>query len=81
MFNLFNKFDWQQCCERGIAIFRQPKIFQESITVFVVSKTPTFVDRNKWISAYSFPTLKIAQEAVKTGVEPTVYWKELQPNK
>lgn len=65
---------WKHCCERGISICRIPKPFKEETECWLVEKNITFVDRNKWVSTYTFDSDEEMFAAVKrylaTGTEP-----------
>ncbi len=65
---------WRTCCEHGITICTIPKPMKEEATCWLVEKHPTFRDRNRWSSAYTFDSLEEVLREVRhyllAGAEP-----------
>lgn len=67
---------WRTCCERGIAACQIPRPMRESETVWMVTKSPTFVDRRSWAVAHTFASTGEMVTAIRlyfaSGSEPKV---------
>jgi len=70
---------WKACCERGISACRIPKPFKEEVTCWLVQKSPSFRDRQKWETDHTFDTDAEMVAAIEqyfiSDIEPDTYRK------